>query len=300
MRLHIEHHTTYRYSKPVRFGPHRLLLRPREGHDVQIKESSLQISPTHRIRWVHDVFDNSVAEVQFLNESTELRIQSTLTLWQNNFDPFDFVLEPYASVLPFQYDEALSNDIMPYFKRHAPQDDEALKNWVRPYLNTKGQASTLDFLTAINRSVPMFFQYQQREEPGIQSPGETLQKRSGSCRDFALLMMEAARYLGLAARFVSGYLCETHAGPQFEAASGATHAWTEIYLPGAGWKGFDPTCGILAATHHVRVASARDPAQASPISGAFIGTASTQQSLEVEVRAVALDDPSATQSQQSS
>jgi len=246
------------------------------------------------------VFDNSVAEVQFLQESSELRIESVLTLWQYNYDPFDFVLEPSASVIPFKYNETLRDDIMPYFKRHAPLDDEAIKNWIRPYLNTKGQAGTLDFLTAINRSVPMFFQYLQREEPGIQSPGETLKKRSGSCRDFALLLMEAARYLGLAARFVSGYLCETKSGQQFEAASGATHAWAEIYLPGAGWKGFDPTCGILSANHHVRVASARDPAQASPVSGSFVGPSAINQTMKVEVRAVALDDDSSTQFQSQS
>lgn len=284
MLLSIKHSTVYRYATAVFFQPHQLMLRPIEGRDVQIRSWDLSIRPAHGVRWVRDVFGNAVGVVDFLEPADSLAVESTLLVEQSNTNPFDFVLEPHALEIPFCYAGPDSLDVMPYLHRERPQDEQVIREWVRPFLTVDGQAKTLEFLTALNRSVPMTFQYARREEPGVQTPEETLRQRKGSCRDFAFLFMEMARQLGIAARFVSGYLCqskqETH-----EAARGATHAWVEVFLPGAGWKGFDPTCGILAADHHVRVAVVRNPSQAPPVSGSFFGNPSAFLRMEVTVHA---------------
>jgi transglutaminase-like putative cysteine protease len=284
MLLSISHITVYRYSQPVRLGAHRLMVRPLEGHDVQIRSSTLRIAPAYRLRWIQDIFGNSIALVDFLEPASEMRVESAVTVEQYNNNPFDFVVDPYATELPFQYLPDDQVDVAPYLHRMYPGEDTAIRNWVRPFLGINGRARTMEFLTALNKSVPMSFNYRRREEPGVQSPGETLQRRSGSCRDFALLLIETARAMGLAARFVSGYLCQAADGVH-EAALGATHAWAEIYLPGAGWKGFDPTCGILAADSHVRVAVTRLPAQAVPVSGIYDGTMAYYRGLQVLVEA---------------
>lgn len=290
MILQIRHQTIYRYARPVKFGPHRLVIRPLEGHDVQIRSSGLTLAPAHRIRWVHDVFDNSIALVDFLEPSQEMNVISTVKVEQFNINPFDFILDASAMELPFSYSPEETKDVAVYSDMQYPQDRAAIQGWIKPFLNLQGRARTLDFLSSINKSFPLFFQYTRREEPGVQSPAETLRKRAGSCRDFALLLMEAARHLGLAARFVSGYLChlETEAPP--DAASHATHAWTEIYLPGAGWKGFDPTSGILAADLHVRVAVTRTPSQAVPVMGTFSGSSRDFLGMTVTVDARAMKE----------
>lgn len=285
MLLSIHHATSYRYRRPVQFGPHRLMVRAIEGHDVQIRRSGLTVQPVARVRWIRDVYDNSVAVADFTTTGTELTIASTLLVEQFNTNPFDFVLEPQAFELPFHYREDERADVQAFLERGYPQDETALRHWVRPFLSATGKGKTMEFFSALGRSVPLFFQYARREEPGVQSPGETLQRRAGSCRDFALLFMEAARLLGVAARYVSGYLCRADEGGTIGAASDATHAWAELYLPGAGWKGFDPTCGILAADYHVRVAVARWPGQAVPVSGSFVGQTNDCGTMTVTVDA---------------
>jgi transglutaminase-like putative cysteine protease len=292
MLLKIDHTTVYRYQRPVRFGPHRLMVRAIEGHDVQLRESGLTVEPAGCVRWLRDVYDNSVAVVDQIEPAARLSVRSTLLVEQYNTNPFDFVLEPQALEIPFQYREEERADVQAFLERGHPADDDALRHWVRPFLGANGRARTLEFLTALNRSVPLFFQYARREEPGVQSPGETLQRRAGSCRDFALLFMEAARMLGLAARYVSGYLCRSDEAGTIREASDATHAWAELYLPGAGWRGFDPTCGMLAADSHVRVAVARWPSQALPVSGTFQGSADDYAGLVVTVDARRVVSPS--------
>jgi len=289
MLLSIDHHTSYRYARPVSFGPHTLMTRAIEGHDVQIRQSGLSISVPHRLRWLHDIFGNSVARVEFQEPAAELTIRSTLQVEQFNTNPFDFVLDPHALELPFVYREEEVHDTAPYLRRHHPEDEAALRAWVRPFLDAGGRARTLDCLTAMAKSVPIAFQYNVREEPGVQSPGRTLTLRAGSCRDFALLFMEASRLLGVAARYVSGYLCRADAGGTLAQASDATHAWVEVYLPGAGWKGMDPTCGILAADYHVRTAVTRTPEQAVPVGGTFKGAARDYLGMTVTVHAVRTD-----------
>ncbi|MDX2227491.1 MAG: transglutaminase family protein [Verrucomicrobiae bacterium] len=282
MKLQIDHSTRYHYSQPVSFGTHRLMIRPLEGHDIQIISSGLNISPACRIRWMHDVFNNSIAQVTFTESAPELVIDSQVVVEQFNTNPFDFELDPTAIEYPFSYADTEKNDIAPYLLRQHPEDDPAILEWVKPFRGIAPRINTQEFLIALNRSVPLFFTYNRREEPGVQSPGQTLQSRSGSCRDFALLFIETARMLGIAARFVSGYLAQVSTQAELVAA-GATHAWAEVYLPGAGWKGFDPTCGILAAENHVRVAVARVPSQAIPVTGSFIGAGNLFSGMKVDV-----------------
>ena len=285
MLLSIAHTTSYLYRRPVQFGTHRLLIRAIDGPDVQIRQSGLRISPDHHVRWVSDAFDNSVALVDFPVMAARLEVESTLTVEQFNTNPFDFMLEAYARTLPFSYDPGEAPDLAPLRRIAYQNDAPAVAQWIRPFLGAQGSADTLEFFTALNRSVPLGFRYTRREEPGVQSPADTLNKRSGSCRDFALLFMEAARQLGIAARFVSGYLCRGANQETFGSITDATHAWAELYLPGAGWKGFDPTIGALAADLHVRTAVAREPAQAMPVAGSFTGASSDYLRMEVSVNA---------------
>jgi transglutaminase-like putative cysteine protease len=292
MLLEIDHSNVYRYSRPVEFTRHRLMLRPAESHGLQIRSGSIEISPAHSLSWEHDVFYNSIAQVTFTQKADELRIDSHYVVEQFNLNPFDFVLEIYANELPFAYQGDDLEDLAPYRKAQYPGDAHAVREWIAPFLDADGRGKSLDVLLGLNEAVSTEFGYARREEPGIQPPAETLATRGGSCRDFALLFMEAARQLGLAARYVSGYLCSMD-DDQPDIASNSTHAWAEVFLPGAGWKGFDPTAGILAAGLHVRIAATRNPAQATPIRGSYLGDASLLASMEVTVRAHALATKSA-------
>ena len=287
MILTIEHINTYRYTRPVELTTHRLMLRPAESHGLQIRSEALEVHPQHTLSWEHDVFYNSVAQVVFQQKAEELRIVSRYTVEQFNLNPFDFVLEIYTNEFPFDYRGDDRTDLAPYLISQHPEDAEAVRMWLRPLLDSQGRGKTLEFLLALNDAIAATFGYGRREAPGVQSPAETLTLGTGCCRDFALLFMEAARCMGLAARYVSGYLCSADQDEP-EVAANATHAWAEIYLPGAGWKGFDPTCGILAAGHHVRVAATRNPEQATPIRGSYLGDATLFQSMQVDIDARAV------------
>lgn len=284
MLLTIEHINTYRYIRPVELTTHRLMLRPAESHGLQIRAEALDIYPEHTLSWEHDVFYNSVAQVIFAAKTDELRITSRYTVEQFNLNPFDFVLEIYTNEFPFEYRGDDRSDLAPYLMLQYPKEEAAVRAWLRPLLDSQGRGKTLEFLLALNDSIAGDFGYGRREAPGVQSPAETLGLRTGCCRDFALLFMEAARCMGLAARYVSGYLCSADQD-DLEVAANATHAWVEIFLPGAGWKGFDPTSGILAAGHHVRVAATRNPEQATPIRGSYLGEATLFQSMHVDIDA---------------
>ncbi len=284
MLLKIDHINIYKYTRPVELTVHRLMLRPAESHGLQIRSEKLEIHPAHTLSWEHDVFYNSVAQVNFTEKTQELRIASQYTVEQFNINPFNFVLEIYTNDLPFDYRGDDVDDLAPYLIPQYPEDQPAIHEWLRPFLDSKGRGATLEFLLALNEAVAATFGYGAREEAGVQTPAQTLTLRTGSCRDFALLFMEAARHMGLAARYVSGYLCSAD-DKEPEVAANATHAWTEIYLPGGGWKGFDPTCGILAAGLHVRVAATRNPQQATPIRGSYLGDASLFQDMSVSIDA---------------
>ena len=266
-RYKILHRTYYNFSAPVLLEPHSLLLRPREGHELRIESSTLEISPPASLRWHRDVEDNSVAIATFDTPTSQLMIESEVIIQQYNQAPLDFLVSAYATDYPFTYTPEDCIVLSPYmdFTEHAISDP--LSEWVANLLQTGEQIQTYTLLERLGLHINQTLLYKIREEPGVQAATETLALGSGSCRDFAFLFIEAARRLGLAARFVSGYL---HAAPS-SANFGATHAWPEVYLPGAGWKGFDPTIGAIVGNDHIAVAVARSPELVPPISGSFIG-----------------------------
>jgi transglutaminase-like putative cysteine protease len=263
-RYKILHRTYYNFSGPVWLEPHALRLRPRVDHELRIESSSLKITPPATLRWHRDVEDNSVAIATFDSPASQLLIESEVIIQQHNLAPLDFLVADYATNYPFAYTPEDRVVLSPYVE-HAAND--LLNEWISSLWKPSEQLQTYALLQRINLHIHQSLSYKVREEPGVQTAAETLTYGSGSCRDFANLFMEAARQLGLASRFVSGYL---HAPPS-PVNYGATHAWAEVYLPGAGWKGFDPTVGGIAGTDHIAVAVARLPKSVPPIAGSFIG-----------------------------
>lgn len=281
-RLQITHLTEYHYQSPVTFTPHRALVRPREGHDVHIESSRLEISPAANIRWIRDMYGNSIAILEFLEPASQLRLLSEVVVAHYDEAPLDFVIEPDAVSYPFQYQMDEQAELIPYRLSAYPRGAAGLRDWLLQLYKPGQLIGTFELLSRLNTAIFESFTYVRREEPGIQSPAETLAKGTGSCRDFATLMMEAARHWGFGARFVSGYL---QVAPT-EDQHGATHAWTEIYIPGAGWRGFDPTNNTIAGSQHVSVAVVRDPERAAPLSGSWIGEPGAFAGMHVDVRVV--------------
>ena len=266
-RYKIIHRTYYNFSGAVRLEPHALRLRPREGHELHIESSTLEISPRATLRWHRDVEDNSVAIATFSSPTDKLSIESEVIIQQYNQTPLDFLLADYAADFPFAYTPEDWVVLAPYAKTVGNLPNDLLSAWVANLWSPGERLQTYSLLQRLCGHIHQNLSYQLREEPGVQSAAETLSLGTGSCRDFANLFMAAARQLGLASRFVSGYL---HAPPS-AVTFGATHAWAEVYLPGAGWKGFDPTVGEIAGTTHFAVAVARLPESVPPVAGSFVG-----------------------------
>lgn len=282
-KIKVIHLTEYSFADMVTLEPHRLMLRPREGHDIRVVSSRLDISPRHEVKWHRDVYDNSVAVVTFQEAAWYLSIRSEITLEHYEEAPLDFVVEDYAVDYPFEYEACEQLDLTPYRQPSYPEDAEVVRTWLSRIGLGQGGLQTYVLLDRLSKEIPSRFSYVVREEPGVQSPSRTLDSGSGSCRDYATLFIEASRQLGLACRFVSGYL---HA-PSTEVGNASTHAWAEAYLPGAGWKGFDPTSGELAAARHISVAVSRHPESVPPVAGSFIGSAQTP-TLRVDVQVTGL------------
>jgi transglutaminase-like putative cysteine protease len=285
--LTVSHKTVYRYAKPVRFGDHRMMLRPRDSHDLRLLDTSLSISPPASVRWLHDAFGNSIAVASFRDTAAELVVHSSFHAehFPQAERSFATEVEPYARTYPFSYSVEDIPDLSRTIERHYPDPAHGIDDWARRILHAASSRSTADILLAITKAINAEFKYEQREQMGTQTPAETLERRSGTCRDFALFMMEAARSLGFAARFVSGYLYDQ---TLVDAASamvggGATHAWAQIYLPGAGWTEFDPTNALAGGRNLIRVAVTRDPAQAVPLMGTYVGATGDFLGMTVEV-----------------
>lgn len=280
-RIRIAHQTEYHYHTPVTFGPHRAMLRPREGHDVHIESLRLEVEPEAEVRWVRDIYGNSIAILTFAEPGQKLSLFSEVLvdLYDDNF--LDCLIEPDARSYPFQYAADEQVELFLYRIPSYPHDGPALKNWLRDLYSPGQLINTSDLLGRLNTRIYEAFQYVRREEAGVQLPCQTLAKGAGSCRDYAVFMMEAARHWGFGARFVSGYI------QMGEGQHGATHAWTEIYLPGAGWRGFDPTNNKLAGAEHVSVAVSREQEKASPLAGAWSGPPDAFARLDVSVQVVA-------------
>ena len=281
-RIRIIHNTEYHYQEPVTFGPHRALLRPREGHDVHIDSSVLEIEPKANVRWWRDIYGNSIAMLTFAEPGKKLRVFSQIDVDHYDDNPVDFVIESGAASYPFQYAANEQVELVLYRLPSYPYDGPALQNWLLELYRPGQLIGTFELLNNLNTRIFESFRYSRREESGVQLPCQTLALETGSCRDYAVLMMEAARHLGFGARFVTGYI------QMGEGQHGATHAWTEIYLPGAGWCGFDPTNNKLVGFEHVSVAVAAEHAKASPLSGTWEGPSGAVERLEASVQVVAL------------
>ena len=285
--LTVRHATTYRYKRPVSFGQHRLMLRPRDSHDLRLVGAELTLSPPGQTRWMHDVFGNSVALVDFTAPAATLSITSALKIERYGIEGPAFPIAPEAEFYPFIYSSSDRVDLGRLLEQHYPDPDGTLARWADSFVTSRPMR-TLDLLAAMNAALKPVVVYAERHEQGTQSPAETLTKKTGACRDFAMVFIEAARYLGFGARFVSGYLYDPSLdkGDATQAVA-ATHAWAEVYLPGAGWIEYDPTDVLIAGEYLIRVAVTRDPSQAIPISGSYIGAAEDFLGMTVEVTVTA-------------
>ena len=270
----IVHTTVYQYSEPVGFGVHRVMFRPRDSHDQRVLATDLQVSPHSDIRLIQDTYSNSIALVQPTEPATELRFTCSFAIAHvpgEGWPP----LSPAAEYLPFTYTFDERFDLEHFLRPHYDDPDGTLNDWVHQFLVGGVRVGTLDLLARMNAHIGQTLRYAARDEEGTQAPVQTLALGSGSCRDYALLMMEAVRRLGIAARFVSGYLYDAALDAEGELAlvgSGVTHAWMQVFLPGAGWITYDPTNNLVGDSRLIRVAEVRDPALASPISGSWFGT----------------------------
>jgi transglutaminase-like putative cysteine protease len=279
-RIQIQHLTRYHYAETVTLLPHTLHLRPREGHDIRVQSSRLEISPEFKIRWKRDVYGNSVAVVDFLRHAEDLVITSEVVVEHYEEEPLEFVLEDDARRFPFLYDPSEQIDLAPYQSSIFPQDEAVLKDWIADVCNPGTSADTIALLTSVNAKIANQLEYLMREEPGVQTPAQTVSTGKGSCRDFATLFIEICRHCGLASRFISGYVLNEAVAQGHT----ATHAWSEVFLPGSGWRGFDSTSGLVVSGDHIGVAVHRHPEAIPPVAGSFVGSANARPELRVEVR----------------
>jgi transglutaminase-like putative cysteine protease len=287
--LTIHHKTEYRYAHPVAFGEHRIMLRPRDGHDLRVLSGNLEIVPEPAsLRWIHDVFGNSVAIATFEQRAEALSIVSTATVEHNPADEFALTPDDPAYFYPFLYDDEELADLVQFIQPQYGDPDGELSAWARNFLDAEGVTPTFNILSGMTHGIREAFTYRKRHEHGTQHPLDTLQTCSGTCRDYALFMIEALRRLGIAARFVSGYLFIPGDRAHGYRGGGSTHAWVQVYLPSAGWIEFDPTNGIIGTRDLVRVAVARDPRQAIPLHGTYLGSADAFVGMDVSINVVAV------------
>lgn len=280
--LTVRHLTVYRYSVPVLLGEHRMMFRPRESHDLRLIKTKLTIEPRPtQLRWLHDVFDNSVAVASFTGKTAELSFESVVTLEHTEAALPDYQLEDDATGYPFAYSTDEQPELVRALTRHDPSVEVDL--WAEGFLPPSGSTGTMDLLRKMTLGIREQLTYSRRTERGVQSPSETLQRGTGTCRDFAWLMIDAVRSLGFAARFVSGYIFLPNVDHSTNVGGGSTHAWLQVYLPGAGWVDFDPTNRIIGNRNLIRVAMAWDPAHVLPLWGTYTGRAGSFKGMEVTV-----------------
>jgi len=285
-RIKIVHTTEYTYRNPVGLLRHRLMLRPDDSHDLRLQKTELKVLPMPAtVFWKHDVFDNSVCFLEWPEtlRTKTLTIVSTLDLFHHpdGQSPPEYSFEPSASTFPFSYAQTEIPDLARLTERQMPDPDRKVDAWARRVVADCGTNETLKVLEAMTHAIKSEFRYGARFEEGTQTAAQTIELGSGTCRDFAVLMMEALRSYGVATRFVTGYLYDDTSGET--RGGGSTHAWCGVYLPGAGWVEYDPTNGLIAGANLIRVAVTREAAQAIPISGGFIGNADDPIGMHVDV-----------------
>jgi len=282
LSLKIHHKTTYRYREPVRLGPHRFMLRPRESRDLRLISNQVLVTPDATVTWAQDVFGNAVATANFHTETDTLVIDSVteLQLSANPWPVFDIAAS--AIHYPFGYSDDEWTDLGALVIPQYPDPVDRLRSWATEFIRSN-PTDTLSLLKDLSEGISQRILYQSREHEGTQSPVETLDRGVGSCRDLAVLFIEAVRSLGFGARIVSGYLFR----PDLDAAggsdAGSTHAWAEVYIPGAGWITFDPTNRSVGSFNLIPVTVARDIRQAMPVIGSFVGMTDAFQGMSVEV-----------------
>lgn len=294
--LTVRHLTRYRYRQPVALGEHRMMFRPRESYDQRLIETRLKITPEpESIRYVHDVFGNTVGIVRFAQRASELTFESYNRLEHLPDETLDNSAAEERSLnsFPFVYDQQDLPDLRPSMERNYPDIDRKLTDWAKRFLVQTERVDAHNVLAAMTKAIHAELAYVGRPSGPPQTPLETLASGSGTCRDFAVLMLEAARTLGLAARFVSGYLYSPkHDNPESRRRGGGnTHAWVRIYMPSGGWVEFDPTNGLVGNRDLIRVAVARDPAQALPLSGTWAGFPSDYLGMDIDVDVTAEEPP---------
>ncbi len=280
--LTIRHRTTYRYHQPVALGPHRLMLRPRESRDLRLISSDVTVTPSAKVTWAHDVRGNAVATAQFQTMTDHLEIASVakVELSAAAWPVFDIAASAISYPFFYSTDDRTDLDglVVPQYADPSAQ----LRNWAQGFIRSK-PTDTLSLLKDLSIGVAEKIRYQERDDEGTQTPRETLDRGWGSCRDFAVLFVEAARSLGFGARIVSGYLYNQDQSSIGSSGAGSTHAWAEIYIPGAGWISFDPTNRSVGGHNLIPVAVVRDIAQAMPVAGSFVGMTDAFHGMWVEV-----------------
>jgi transglutaminase-like putative cysteine protease len=282
--LTIRHITTYQYRQPVAFGEHWMMLRPLDSHDQSLRSTELLITPTPTsIRRKQDAFGNHVDIARFAGRAKELRFDSTIRLDHSHTDIHDLYIEEFARACPFIYGAEEMPDLLRFVERQSIDPDRHVERWTRTFLRKDRPTDTREFLISLTYGIKRTFKHVRRDEKGIQVPLQTLELGSGSCRDLAMLMIEAVRSLGMAARFVSGYLHVRNDDDENNEGGGNTHAWAQVYLPGPGWVDFDPSNGIVGNRDLVRVAVVREPRQAIPLHGTWTGFPSDYLGMNVEV-----------------
>lgn len=283
LKIDIRHRTTYRYRQPVKFGPHRLMLRPRESRDLRLISSNVTVTPNAVLTWAHDVFGNAVATATFQTMSDNLVIDSAaeLQLSAHSWPVFDVASS--ALCYPFRYTDDEWSDLGALAIPQYPDPTGRLLGWAKGFISSN-PTDTLALLKDLSTGVSATIRYQAREDEGTQSPIETLGRGWGSCRDFAVLFIEAARSLRFGARIVSGYLFRPDSDAVGIREAGSTHAWAEVYVPGAGWITFDPTNRSVGNANLIPVTVARHIRQAMPVIGSFLGPTDAFLGMSVEVR----------------
>jgi transglutaminase-like putative cysteine protease len=279
-KLRIEHRTTYRYKEPVALLSHRLVIRPREGHDLRVESQVLRIQPRATVNWQRDLFGNSVALVRFLEETTILELCNEVVVDRADHIEPKALFEVLPVRLPIEYSALELPVAHGYLEPVYPDEHEGLRDWVKETFQPKERMDAVHLVHEIGMWIYKGITYRRREERGVQTPLETLKLRSGSCRDMATLMLEAVRGLGLATRFASGYLDSAASA----AGRAATHAWMEVYFPDHGWFGFDPTIGEATSLKHILTGVSSHPRGVMPVSGAYVGNAAHYLGMTVSVK----------------
>lgn len=290
MNLKIEHLTKHSYEQAVSFSDHALFLRPLDSHRRRVTNFIVETTPASTQRWVRDVYGNLVLRCNFgLTESKALEFKTHIELSVDEDNPFDFILESHATAFPFNYREPDLSSLKSYLDTSPSKGAFKVLDWFYQVVpNPSQHPDVVQFLSDINLAIRREIGYVRRDEEGIQEPDTTLELKTGSCRDMAVLFIAILRQLGFAARFCSGYLyvppAEEGEAQAVNRAEGSMHAWSEVYLPGAGWKGFDPTNGVLADSYFIPCGVSHEPLNVNPVQGSYYAKQSVASTMEVELK----------------